>query len=187
MKRLFFALDINDEDKKAIIHWRQKHLDNVMPIKHSVAESNLHITLAFLGTVNQNQQDIFIEYCNDIFHPLIPEYINELSAKTSFELSLNTLQLFKKPKVLYLGFNSFPSTLTSFAEGLSTKAKKQGLFQENRSYCPHISIARKIKALTITPSLNIPLKVSSFSLYHSQSTTHGVVYSPLNAWSLVLK
>lgn len=191
MKRLFFALDISDKDKKTIIQWRQKHLDNIMPINHPVAEGNLHITLAFLGTVNQNQQEVFTEYCDEIFHPIIPEYNNELSANTSFELSLNTLQLFKKPKVLHLSFNSFPKPLTSLAENLSAKAKQQGLFQESRSYCPHVSIARKVKELTVNPSLNmslnIPLKVTSFSLYHSQSTPQGVVYLPQNTWSLVPK
>lgn len=191
MKRLFFALDISDKDKKAIIHWRQKHLDNIMPISHPVAESNLHITLAFLGTVNQNQQDIFTEYCDEIFHSPISKNYNAMQIKTDFELSLNTLQLFKKPKVLHLSFNSFPNLLTSLAESLSEKAKRQGLFQESRSYCPHVSIARKVKELTVNSSLNkslnIPLKVTSFSLYHSQSTPQGVVYLPQNTWSLVLK
>ena len=187
MKRLFFALDICEADKRSIFEWRKKHLDTFIPINSPVSENNLHITLAFLGMVNLKQQKVFIKYCDDMFHSTSSDHVKALASISPFHLALNQLQLFKRPKVLYLGFNTFPDTLVSLAENLSEKAIKLGLFQADRSYYPHISIARKVKELTINTQLNIPLKVTNFSLYHSQSTVKGVVYSPLNTWSLVLK
>jgi 2'-5' RNA ligase len=187
MKRLFFALDICDKDKRSIIEWRKQHLDNIIPINHPINENNLHITLAFLGAVNICQQIAFTQVCDEIFHSTSSDHFKGLPSISSFDLSMNQLQLFKKPKVLYLGFNTFPDTLVSLAEHLSKKAKLQGLFQEERSYCPHVSIARKVTELTHSLSLNIALNITSFSLYHSQSTANGIVYLPLNTWSLVLK
>jgi RNA 2',3'-cyclic 3'-phosphodiesterase len=187
MKRLFFALDICDEDKRSIIEWRTINLDNTLAIIHPITENNLHITLAFLGEVTMSQQLAFTQYCDEKFYSTSSEYFTRLANNSSFDLSMDLLQLFDKPKVLYLGFNVFPDTLISLADTLSKKAIEQGLFQEDRNYCPHVSIARKIKKLPTIQALNIPLNVTSFSLYNSQSSVQGVSYSKLNTWSLLLK
>lgn len=181
MKRLFFALDIQEQGKKAIIQWSQEHLECMLQRGKPVTENNLHITLAFLGNVSIEQQLFFIKLCNDTFMP-----INSAS-KTNFKLSLNQIALFKKPKILYLGFRQFPTYILDLANLLSNKAKEKEIFQEARAYCPHVSIARKVKALITNKQVNIAIDINSFSLYLSESTANGVIYTPTNTWSLVQK
>jgi 2'-5' RNA ligase len=181
MNRLFFALDIQKQDKKAIVQWSKQQLGTILQNSKPVTENNLHITLAFLGNVSIEQQLFFIQLCNNKFLP------SNSASNTIFKLSLNQIALFKKPKVLYLGFNQFPIYLLGLAELLSKRAKEKEIFQEARPYCPHVSIARKVNELITNRKVNIAIDIKSFSLYRSESTASGVIYTPINTWSLVQK
>ncbi|MEW6990371.1 RNA 2',3'-cyclic phosphodiesterase [Colwelliaceae bacterium 6441] len=181
MKRLFFALDINAKDRHIIREWREQQIQTTFPLTKPVDEENLHITLAFLGAVSDEQQLAFSDFCDQNFS----SYEQEKSRY--FTLHLTHLKLFNKPKVLYLGFEHFPLPLLSIAETLTKEAKNHGLFQEERDYCPHVSIAHHVKELPSQKSISIPIKVNSFSLYHSQSSPAGVKYNPIHSWSLLKK
>ena len=175
MNRLFFALDISSTDKEHIAKWRESHVKlDAKPIK----KENFHITLAFLGEVNLKQQAHLIEsshnYWQQHFH----------NNNQCFKLIIQDLDLFRKPQVLYLGFESFPNRLIRLAEFLKQAAQQQGIKQEERPYLPHISIYRKAKIAPLEIALNLTLHCTSFSLYHSQSTANGVTYTPVKTWSL---
>jgi len=185
MKRLFFALDINQKDKHAIALFRQQNLSTLPSIGKPINENNFHITLAFLGMTDSTQQDKLLRFCDEHFQPFSKNRTQ--TTLSPIPVTVNTLGLFQKPKVLYLGFSSFDHTLIGIAKQLNQQAKKLAIFQEERAYLPHISLYRKSKTLpNISPS-EISLNLASFSLYHSQSTSYGVMYSSLKTWSLVKK
>ena len=177
--RLFFALDINEHDKAVIHQWRNEQLS--LPYK-AIALENFHITLAFLGLVNAKQQQELILKANTANQQLT----NNLQfKKQGTELVLQNLGLFQKPQVLYLGLLHCPCWLTQLATSLSVAAVVEGLFQEPRPYCPHLSLYRKAKALTKpTPNFSHKLSINSFSLYQSISSSEGVQYKPLHQWQL---
>lgn len=180
-KRLFFALDILPSDKILIANWRDLKLD--LPFK-AVAIDNFHITLAFLGHVTVQQQTQLTNKADEIAQHIIP--IFTACSKKDKILLIEQIGLFKKPKVLYLGFKVCPNWLNQLAESLVEEAKLIGLFQEDRSYLPHLSIYRKANDITKGLQLNIPIEIKSFSLYHSSSTEHGVSYCPIKTWQLYL-
>lgn len=176
MNRLFFALDISSTVKEHIAKWRESHVKlDAKPIK----KENFHITLAFLGEVDLKQQAHLIENSH---HYWQQHFYNN---NQPFTLFIQHLDLFKKPQVLYLAFDSFPNRLIRLAEFLKKAAQQQGIEQEERSYLPHISIYRKAKVAPLEIALNLTLDCTSFSLYHSQSTANGVTYTPVKTWSLV--
>jgi 2'-5' RNA ligase len=179
MNRLFFALDIAASDKQTIAHWRDNKFKQAFK---AIPSDNFHITLAFLGNTSSEQQQQLISDANKFAKLIYP--INKP------QLLLTHLGLFKKPKVMYLGLQTCPCWLNDLANNLSQAAINIGLFQENRAYCPHLSIYRKASAIDnnsleiAMTGKNMPLKIKSFSLYQSISSEQGVVYTPINTWKL---
>jgi len=174
MNRLFFALDISSSEKQTIAHWRDNQLK--LPFK-AIPANNFHVTLAFLGQVNAQQQQNLVASAAQVSKQLFPL----INTKLVFE----HLGLFNKPKVFYLGLSHCPNWLEKLAKGLSGTAIKEGLFQENRPYCPHLSIYRKAVKTTSIHSLNISIEINSFSLYQSQSSEQGVIYQPIKTYPLI--
>ena len=171
---MFFALDIRQKDKATIASWSEQIC---LPNTKKIMRDNFHITLAFLGQLSTKQKTYLIEQANEIQQQLV-------ITKQDMELTIDELGFFKKPQVLYFGFSSFPPPFEHLADKLSKQALRIGLYQETRKYKAHISIARKAKQLTEVAEFSIPITIDSFSLYLSQSTEHGVVYSPVKTWSI---
>ena len=172
-KRLFFALDISANDKQTIAYWRDQTLK--LPFK-AITKNNFHITLAFLGNTNAEQQQKLINGANILARPI--------TANKNNELQLDHIGLFKKPKVMYLGLHTCPNWLHDLANNLSKAALAVDLHQENRPYCPHLSIYRKATPITHHYAVNFSLVIKSFSLYQSISQKTGVTYCPINTWQL---
>ena len=171
MARLFFAIDLQSTDKHTLHQFVQGHLPE---LKQPTTKKNLHMTLAFLGQVTDTQQQALLDYATTV---------KPLHNQTN-DLVLNHLGVFTKARVLYLGLSAIPCWLTKLANELSQQAKLHGLFQEERPYRPHLTIARKV---TEPPSIDVPelrIKVSSFSLYRSESTYTGVTYTPVKTFLL---
>lgn len=175
-QRLFFAVDISAHDK-ALIHqwWQQQGIVDV----RAITPTNYHITLAFLGMLTEQQKKKFIE--------LVTNYTANNVFASNYSITLAKLAYFKKPQVAYLTFKSFPTTLVALANFISQQAKTMGLFQEERAFLPHISIARKVKHPLSIMQLNHAITINSFSLYHSESTNDGVKYTALKRWQLTTK
>ncbi|NQY62940.1 MAG: RNA 2',3'-cyclic phosphodiesterase [Alteromonadaceae bacterium] len=186
MNRLFFALDIPDTDKQKLANWRHLHLN--FPFK-CVPHANFHVTLAFLGTISKEQQKILMSEASQIAGQLraktkreIKPQIKKVQPKV---LSFDHCELFKKPKVLFLGINASPQWLKLLAGELSACAKNIGLFQESRPFRPHISMYRKASGQQLTPlKKKLTIEISSFSLYQSISTESSVCYQPVKTWPI---
>jgi 2'-5' RNA ligase len=176
--RLFFALDINEQDKQRIAQWRSQNLS--VAFKH-VAQHNFHITLAFIGQATTHQKQQLMAAAT--------QYAKLFSAETPITLQLDYLGLFVKPKVLFLGVTTIPNKIELLAEKLSAKALALGLFQEQRAYKAHVSLYRKANFKPeMLAEIKLPISINSFSLYESVSadaTTNGVNYLPLHTWPLV--
>lgn len=173
MKRLFFALDIAPQDKTAIAQWREQKL--TLPFRQ-IASDNFHITLNFLGQVDELKIPSLIEKAQCLNLPVQP---------SPYKVKANQLGLFSKPQVLYLGFEHFPKSLTLLAQQLTRIAKELNIKQPESTYLPHLSIYRKAKQLPSIVTSNIHLNIASFSLYHSFNLGDGVIYQPIQTWPLV--
>lgn len=177
MSRFFFALDISPQDKQVIEHWRAKAL--ALPFK-AIAQQNYHITLAFLGAIEQQALISLMASAQHVAAQLRP-----VNPKV---LLLDQVGLFHKAKVLYLGIRKVPHWLSDLAKQLSCAATHLIIFQEKRPYHAHMSLYRKASQLTDeVPAPNIKIEVTSFSLYQSVSSERGVKYKPVKTWALTCR
>ena len=174
MPRLFIALDISDNDQKAIAVWRTAHLNFTFK---EIPAQNFHITLAFIGSIDKTTQTNL--------QTLISTSIKKFAHSGTIELNLDHCGHFKKPKVYYIANSKIPSRLQTLATELKEHILSLGIYQDDRPYLPHISIFRKA---TYQPQQieypSIKIKITSVSLVQSSSTDHGVSYTPIRTWQL---
>ena len=169
MQRLFFALELPASQKTAITNWHNKQLPE---LNKAVVSDNLHLTLCFLGNVN-----------DDIAQHLTSTVI-DLPFQT-FEVTFSTLGLFKKPKVLYLNPDIIPPSLINLSLQINQLANQHGIVTEHQKYHPHITIAKKVNQLPqLTSTTSFKIRFKNVVLYHSKSTTYGVKYIKLASWPL---
>ncbi|WDE04530.1 RNA 2',3'-cyclic phosphodiesterase [Thalassomonas viridans] len=174
MNRYFFALNLSHKSKKQLMRWRDSEL--ALP-NHPVIEDNLHITLAFLGQLSDEQKQRLIAGAGQV--------ADTLRGETITPLTINRLGYFKRPKVLYLANDQIPAWQNKLAAELAKQAIDAGLQQEERRYLSHITLYRKVRTLPKElplPAINIP--IDRFSLFQSVSTETGVRYQPVKTWRL---
>lgn len=183
--RLFFALDIKQEDKHAIAAWQNtlyhQLVDAEITSFKPILASNFHVTLAFLGAVEEHQYKQLIHFADTLLNQAqLPGVINTQNP----QISIAKLGLFKQPKVLYLGLSNTPKWLDRLAAEFKEKAKSLFIFQEQRPYLPHLSIFRKATFVPDISPLKTLLSIESISLYQSSNEGNGVVYQPIKTWPI---
>jgi RNA 2',3'-cyclic 3'-phosphodiesterase len=171
--RTFIALDLTDQIKARIkeVTDRLKNL----PVKVKwVSNKNLHITLQFLGDINQEQLDI------------IKNIIRDISCQyRSFELYLKGFGFFpnpKKPRVFFINFSS-DQILETLVKALRKRLSRIG-FKEDKKFRSHITLARikDLKNITrLTKEINrlevkAKFKIDKISLFKSTLTQKGPIY-----------
>jgi|GEM_PF-532962 len=170
-------------------------------IGRSVNKQNFHMTLAFLGVVSDEMQ-AHLELALDSFN------LSKESQWPAFDVTLDTLTLWRKPQVLCLSGKLDDLSLQLTVDRCRHAAKEAGLFcgKTNKSntndeftFTPHITLFRKAKQIPenhlpqtgllqtqlIKHSL-IPMTLSpqQMHLYESLSTSKGVEYRILRSWTL---
>lgn len=184
--RAFFAIEISDEIKNEIIAITknlQKELDlhkkSFNKIRWTKAD-NLHITLRFLGNINETQ-----------YENIITDLNNTLKEFSTFELELGKLVLFpsnQNPRmfVLKIGPNE---TLNKIWQAIDNIAIKNNIKQDNHPFTPHLTLCRfelkKEFLKIIMPVLSkMSFKVGTIKLFRSEPSTEGSQYTLLNNFLL---
>jgi len=169
MKRLFFALWPSDATREKIIEFDDLLTD---PRLKKVATKNLHVTLVFLGLLDEKQEQNIIKAANNIAASLINMRFDQLTLWQ------------QKRGILCLTSTSQPKSLLTLVKQLQDSVSAQGIELEQRPYTAHITLARNLKQ---HPEINveaIPWHSNKFVLVHSVSTDHGVDYQIIDSWPL---
>lgn len=163
--RLFFALPCPDELADAICTWRTDlHLDG-----HPVARNNLHLTLAFLGSVPRGRKAELLT-------------IGAALPRQTFSLQLDQLSRWKNG-ILHLAPNLVPAELHVLVQALREALQAGGFEVEHRPFHPHVTLARHAQTLLAAqPSFEFPAR--AVTLYSSENSPTGVRYRPLGEWPL---
>jgi len=140
-----------------------------------IRPANLHITLAFLGDVEEERLGA-------------AQAAADAVSTAAFDLSLQTLEHWRKPQVLCLSPDSVPPALKQLAADLAEQLKAAGFALESRPYRPHLTLARKALHMPAPPVEIPPIgwKAVDFVLAESSQDNRGVVYSILKTWPLTL-
>ena len=137
-----------------------------------VPDFNLHMTLHFIGNV----------YCDEM--ACLQQQARQVNA-VAFSLRIDRQGLFAKPRVGWLGCSHLPTALNDLHRQLGTQLQHCGYRPEQRSYHPHVSIARKLTAIdgdARFAAIDWPLR--EFALIESRSFENGVQYSVVERYPL---
>ena len=168
MSRVFFALWPNSETRSSIYAVAQHFKSEKILL---VKKSNLHITLEFLGEVSEYNQQQLIDKAN-------------LIQAEPFEINLSHIGWWRKPGVLWIGTHHIPEPLLNLVKSIKQAVIQQGLETDERSYKPHVTIARKAKQIQLPKqTIDIRWQVNGFALVESKSTEMGVAYQIIQQWA----
>lgn len=168
-QRLFFALWPGD--------FERDQLQGYFPLLRGcsgrrVPQQNLHLTLAFLGSVDVDTRDCLIAAAGRINQP-------------SFTLQLDQLGFWRRPRVVWLGSDEPPSQLFELVGELKKAMLACGLEPENRRFQTHVTLLRK--AHRAPRKQDIPVlewQAKRFVLVASETRPEGVIYRVLKSWDL---
>jgi len=186
MIRCFLAINLSLEAKDII--QRSMHAWQSMGagIKW-VRPENVHLTLKFLGDVEQenlNEISILLEGIGARFRP--------------FTIILDRTGLFpgiKNPRVLWIGINGDMAALGRLKRDIEEGLQEYGFKSESKPFVPHITVGRVKKARPLPGQVaaflntyleNASTTVSRFHLIKSRLTPKGPIYTVLNSYPLAI-
>lgn len=130
--RLFVALDIDDAIRERIIRFVEG-VRNFAPDARWVKAESLHVTLKFIGEQPDDQV------------AKIKQTLSNLDTGAT-EIRFHNYGFFPTPKaarVFWIGMDAGPQ-LAALAAAIDEKLAALGIPREERSYSPHITLARGV-------------------------------------------
>jgi len=169
--RVFVSTDIPDNIKKEI----RKIQEKIPEFKGKITETeNLHLTLKFLGWVDEKEID------------KIKERLREVKIK-KFEAEIDSLGFFY-PRIIWLHLTNVDSLQKAVDDSLVP------LFDREERFMSHLTIAR-VKEVNDRKEFknmlgrinvkNIKFEVKNFRLKKSTLTGKGPIYETLEEYSLI--
>lgn len=168
MKRLFFALWPDDKTRAKIDALNQ----SIAQPGRKLVPENLHITLVFLGNVDD----------------AIAEAIQRDAAMikgSPISLQFDELDYWRRPRVLCLTCHRQPKNLYSLVNALTGMVEAYPVRLDKRHYRAHITLARKARQRPLKQFEPIRVVAEHFALVQSISTQQGVRYEVLETWPLL--
>ena len=171
--RLFIAVKFDKETVRKALE-QQRLLEKKATSGIYTTESNLHLTLSFLGEVSYSYLEPIKKAMTDI-------------ESNAFVLRFTRLGYFEKPQgdIWWIGGKADPRLL-HLEMLLSKKLSSLHLPLSQETYHPHLTLARNVsmpdtmkKQLLEKPFPWFGAKVSSFTLIHSHRVDSLLTYSPL--------
>ena len=166
-QRLFFALwpDEGTRERLAMLA-----VDDIAGRRAS--RDNLHVTLAFLGSVDKH-----LRSC--------AEHVASQVRAQSFTLHLDEVGYWRKPRILWVGASRLPSPLVQLLSSLNDGLSRCGFKPERREYRAHVTLARKVRKPIAHRNIDpIPWPIDSFVLVESRTLPAGASYQVSRTWSL---
>ena len=177
--RCFIAVEIQDDTVISKIREIQNFLASTDADVKLVEPENIHLTLKFLGDVDESR----LEYVKNIVKDENVE---------PFVMNLHGIGVFpnlRRPRIIWVGISNGVESLAGIFLKLESILFKQGFPKENRVFNPHITIGRvrsnrnlNLFGKTISEYANTPfgeIVVNSIILKKSVLSSRGPIYSNL--------
>jgi 2'-5' RNA ligase len=186
--RAFIAIELPQGIKDAISCLQAKLKATGADVKW-VSPSNIHLTLKFLGEIDEKTRDAVIEVMQEI-----SSGIGQFSIKLG---SIGAFPRIQSPRIIWIGLAQGHDQVKTIAQRLETELETCGLAKENREFSSHITIGR-IRSLknkdelaagiskldgTVTENLGEFL-AGKITLFKSTLTPQGPIYEKLQETNL---
>lgn len=168
-QRLFFALFPDDETRAAL---NRLYGSPELQRGRRVHVADLHITLQFLGSASAREATCAVDAAGRC-------------AGSSFELVVDRVDYWPRPKIAWAGVKQIPEPLSSLVGALNRELAACGFEAEKRAYTPHVTLLRKSPKV---PHQLLPepvvWPVREFCLMASSSAGIPPLYRVLHRWPL---
>lgn len=170
MKRLFFALWPDEATRAKIDQLNNTLICN--RLKKTRAD-NLHITLAFMGSIDETTVQA------------IKQQIPHITAQP-ITIVFDQLTSWSNASILCLTSSQQPQQIIDLVEQLKIVIEEQGVELDSRLYTAHVTLARRAQLNPTIALEPICWQAINFVLVESVSTSKGVDYQVLASWPLSL-
>ena len=179
-RRLFLAVGLDDDTRHALAAHLDAHLDEPLP-GSKVPPENWHITLRFLGEVD------------DVQHDRLVSYIDEHLAVGAFRLRFGGLGAFPRPRKATVAWIAVDAPeLAALAVLAEEAAIAVGCMPEERPFHPHLTLSRIRPPADLTDVVDglppFPRSMAVASVGCFESTLRGgrpAVYTEIDTFELV--
>lgn len=175
--RLFLAVEPSDDVRYGLVSFLDSRLGSKPLPGRVVRPENWHVTLRFLGWIEEEQRD------------RVMGFLSEHVEVAPFTMSFGSLGAFPRPQraaVLWLGVEDGADSVTALAEVCETAAQAAGLDPEERPFHPHLTVSRirphQDVHATIDAGGRFPLRqeVDHLTLFRSHLKRGGAEYEAVD-------
>jgi len=180
--RAFIAVDVNDEVKALVERVEDTLKVNGVRAKW-VSKNNIHITLRFIGDMDDRD----VKKLNEYLSPSI-------STLPAFEFVVGELGTFPSnqilhPRIIWLGVKEGKEQLIEIAREVNKTLSKVGYSLERTLDIPHVTVGRvkyvpKSEWWRGVEKREIKVKVTHVKLFSSTLTRSGPIYACKIVWPL---
>jgi len=168
-QRLFFALWPDDAVRTQLAGLAAR------AARHNgrvVAECNLHLTLAYIGSTVPAMRDCMVKQVAAL-------------QSSPFTLHFDHAGYWPRPKIAWLSPAQVPEALSTLHQDLCTRLAFCGYEPESRPFRPHVTLVRKVRH---KPNLEVPepvvWHVNRLCLAESITDPAGARYEVIAGWEL---
>jgi len=184
-KRVFIAIDISEQAREAA----KLHIDDLRKAAVDVRvgwerPEKLHLTLKFLGNIDDLRINALVEQLSDLASKVQP-FTVELIGAGCFPNA-------RQPRILWIGTRD-NGEMASLAESVERCCQSLGFLPENRRFTAHLTVARirepqkgqQLAALHMERGFeSVAFEVRELVIYESKLTPKGSRYTRLSQHSL---
>jgi len=175
-QRLFFALWPDAQARAALAAATQRAVRRCGG--RPVAAANLHVTLAFLGSVPARR----ISELQRIAREQAAAFTGEAPLSVTFA----QLAHWSRPQILCALAAEAPPAAAALAAALKDTAAAAGFLPDLKPFQAHVTIARKVLHAPAVPIARaVEWRFEDFALVDSRTEPGGPIYSVIESYSLV--
>jgi 2'-5' RNA ligase len=166
--RLFFALWPDDEVRARLAHWsRELH---ALCGGRTIPAGNLHLTLAFLGSVKNARVAEIERAASEV-------------APRAISLVLDQPGYWKHNRIAWAGASVVPAELEALVADLRGALARAGVGFDGKGFVSHVTLLRDAREPKENPALEpIDWKLGGFALIQSVALPRGSRYEVLKSW-----
>jgi 2'-5' RNA ligase len=184
--RSFLAFELPPEIREQIRAISTELRKTALPVRWVKVE-NIHLTILFLGSVDEDMIGAIQEKVNVVIHGFSP-------CGTKLD-TVGAFPHWRRPRVIWIGLNGDIERLSDLRNDLQEELKPLGFVPEKRPFQPHLTLGRVKKSLGRDDDItwiyeryrDIDSKLcllNELILYKSELRPDGPVYTKMATWPL---
>ena len=186
--RTFIAIELPKTIRDSLAQLEEQLKKSGADVKW-VEPQNIHLTLKFLGEIDEQKLDKIAEITKNV-----------ASNRKTLYMRISSIGAFPKistPRIIWVGINEGYSEIKEIAKELEERLVKLGIPKENRPFSSHITLGRTRSALNrekliqelisaenILNTENLEFPVTKITLFRSTLNSSGPIYEVLKAADL---